>query len=75
MTEKHVSVMQNMYEGCTTVVKYAVELTKWFNEKVGLRQGSALRPFLFAMIMDRLTNKIDDESPWTTMLADDICFM
>jgi hypothetical protein len=38
---------------------------------VGLHQGSALSPFLFAMVMDRLTDKVRHESPWNKMFADD----
>lgn len=39
--------------------------------EVGLYQGSALRPF-FAMVMDRLTDEVRQESSWTVMFADDI---
>ena len=40
--------------------------------KVGLHQGSALSPCLFAMLMDRMTDEIREEAPWTMMFADDI---
>ena len=29
-------------------------------------------PFLFAMVMDRMTDDIREEAPWTIMFADDI---
>ena len=40
--------------------------------EVGQHQGSALIPCLFATMMDRMTDDIREESPWTMMLADDI---
>ena len=40
--------------------------------KVGLHQGSTLNPCLFAMVMDRMTDDIREEAPWTMMFADDI---
>ena len=43
-----------------------------FKVEVGLHQGSALSPFLFAMMMDRLTDEVRQESQWTMMFADDI---
>ena len=72
IVEKYVQLVQNMYEGCETVVRCAVETTESFKVKVGLHQGSALSPFLFAVIMDRLTDEVRKEPPWTMLFADDI---
>ncbi|KAI5621396.1 gastrula zinc finger protein XlCGF28.1-like, partial [Silurus asotus] len=72
VSEKYVRVVQDMYEGSVTAVKCAVGTTDWFRVKVGLHQGSALSPFLFAVVMDRLTDEVSQESPWTMMFADDI---
>ena len=54
------------------MVRCAVGVTEEFKVEVGLHQGSALSPFLFAMVMDRLTDEVRQESPWTMMFADDI---
>ncbi len=40
--------------------------------EVGLHQGSALSPFLFPGVMDKLTDEIRQESPRTIMFADDV---
>ena len=72
IVEKYVQLVQNMYEGSETVVRCAVGTTKSFKVKVGLHQGSALSPFLFAVIMDRLTDEVRREPPWTMLFADDI---
>ena len=61
-----------MYEGSETVVRCAVGTTESFKVKVGLHQGSALSLFLFAVIMDRLTDKVRREPPRTMLFADDI---
>ena len=72
VSEKYVEVVQDMYEGSSTVVRCAVGMTEGFGVQVGLHQGSALSPFLFAIVMDRLTDEVRQESPWTMMFADDI---
>ncbi|KAF7658937.1 hypothetical protein LDENG_00005840 [Lucifuga dentata] len=72
VAEKYVRVVQDMYESCKTVVRCAVGVTEEFKVEVGLHQGSALSPFLFAVVMDRLTDEVRQESPWTMMFADDI---
>ena len=48
---------------CAEVV---TEEFKW------LYQGSTLSPFLFAMVIDRLTDEVKQESPLAMMFADDI---
>ncbi|KAK3506625.1 hypothetical protein QTP70_011141 [Hemibagrus guttatus] len=72
VAEKYVRVVQDMYERSRTVVRCAVGQTEEFNVKVGLHQGSALSPFLFAIVMDQLSEEVRQESPWTMMFADDI---
>ena len=72
IVKKYVQLVQDMYEGSETVVKCAVGTAESFKVKVGLHQGSALSPFLFAMIIDRLTDEARREPPWTMLFADDI---
>ncbi|KAK3552112.1 hypothetical protein QTP86_000748 [Hemibagrus guttatus] len=72
VAEKYVRVVQDMYKRSRTVVRCAVGQTEEFNVEVGLHQGSALSPFLFAIVMDQLSEEVRQESPWTMMFADDI---
>ncbi|KAK3517823.1 hypothetical protein QTP70_018978, partial [Hemibagrus guttatus] len=72
VAEKYVRVVQDMYERSRTVVRCAVGQTEEFNVEVGLHQGSALSPFLFAIVMDQLSEEVRQESPWTMIFADDI---
>ncbi|KAK3506762.1 hypothetical protein QTP70_023935 [Hemibagrus guttatus] len=72
VAEKYVRVVQDMYERSRTVVRCAVGQTEEFKVEVGLHQGSALSPFLFAIVMDQLSEEVRQESPWTMMFAEDI---
>ncbi|KAK3542854.1 hypothetical protein QTP70_005434 [Hemibagrus guttatus] len=72
VSEKYVRVVQDMYDWSRTVVRCAVGQTEEFKVEVGLHQGSALSPFLFAMVMDQLSEEVRQESPWTMKFADDI---
>ncbi|KAK3542091.1 hypothetical protein QTP86_013424 [Hemibagrus guttatus] len=72
VAEMYVRVVQDMYERSRTVVRCAVGQTEEFKLEVGLHQGSALSPFLFAIVMDQLSEEVRQESPWTMMFADDI---
>ncbi|KAK3509068.1 hypothetical protein QTP70_020206 [Hemibagrus guttatus] len=72
VAEKYVRVVQDMYERSRTVVRCAVGQTEEFKVEVGLHQGSALSPFLFAIVMDQLSEEVRQESPWTMMSANKI---
>ena len=72
LAEKYVRIVQDMYDDSITAVRCAVGVTEGFEVKVGLHQGSALSPCLFAMVMDRITDDIREEAPWTMMFADAI---
>ena len=72
LAEKCVRIVQDMYDDSKTAVRCAVGVIEGFEVKVGLHQGSALSPCLFAMVMDRMTDDIREEAPWTMMFADDI---
>ena len=62
VAEKYRAV-QDMYDGIVTVMRCAVGVTDGFTAEVRLHQGSALSPFLFAMVTDRLTDEIRQDSP------------
>ena len=66
LAEKYVKIVQDMYDSSTTAVMCAVGVTEGFEVNVGLHQGSALSPCLFAMVVD----EIREEAPWTMMFAD-----
>ncbi|GKG50351.1 retrovirus-related pol polyprotein LINE-1, partial [Tanacetum coccineum] len=37
-----------------------------------LHQGSAINPYLFALILDELSREIQEDIPWCLIFADDI---
>ena len=72
MAEKYIRLVQDMYRNNMTTVRSAAGMTKGFTVKVGLYQGLALSPFLFAIVIDRLTDEVRQETLWTMLFADDI---
>ena len=63
IVEKYVQLVQDMYEESETVVRCAVGTIESCKVKVVLYRGLALSPFLFAMIMDRLTDEVRRKPP------------
>ena len=61
-----------MYDNVTSHVNCCVGATDDFNIKVGLHQGSSLSPYLFDLIMDVISESIQDQAPWAMLFADDI---
>ena len=69
-SECYIRIIKDMYDGATTTVRSAAGLTEEFKVGVQLHQGSALIPFLCAIIMDKLTESIRKDAPWDMLFAD-----
>ncbi|KAL6548523.1 hypothetical protein OROGR_008944 [Orobanche gracilis] len=69
---KYIDIIKDMYEGASRSVRTNVGRTEEFPIKIGVHQGSALSPFLFAIVIDELTREIQNDVPWCMMFADDI---
>ena len=67
-----VRLVQDMYKSSVTVVRCTVGVTDGSKMEVEVCQGSARRPFLFSLVMDRLTNEVGQEYPVMMIFADDI---
>ena len=72
LVKKYVQLVQDMYEKSKTMMRCAVGTTESFKVKIRLNHGSVLSPFLFAVLMDKLMDKVRREPQRTMLLADDI---
>ena len=59
------------YPDCKTVVRAIERQSRVLETGVGLHQGSALSPLLFAVIMDILSEHLRAENLWELLFADD----
>ncbi|KAL6521651.1 hypothetical protein OROGR_018220 [Orobanche gracilis] len=64
--------IQDMYSQARTCVRTPVGDTPYFPVEVGLHQGSAVDPFLFALIPDVISRGIQDGVLWCMLFVDDI---
>jgi len=69
---KYVTLIKDMYNNVVTSVRTNDGNTDYFPIKIGLHQGSALSPYLFALVMDEVTRNIQGDIPWCMLFADDV---
>jgi len=67
-----VSAVLSMYIGAKTVVRTVYGNSKGFEVKVGMHQGSALRPLLFVIVMEAISRELRVALPWELLYADDL---
>jgi len=67
-----VTLIKDMYNNVVTSVRTNDGNTDYFSIKIGLHQGSALSPYLFALVMDEVTRNIQGDIPWCMLFADDV---
>ena len=67
-----VNWVMSLYKGCKTAVSVDGELSSSFPVKIGILQRSALRPLLFVMVMDVLTEDVSDGSLMELLYTGDL---
>ena len=69
---KYITLIKDMYNNVVTSVRTSDGDTDDFPIRIGLHQGSALSPYLFALVMDEVTRGIQGDIPWCMLFADDV---
>jgi hypothetical protein len=72
VSTKYITLIKDMYDNVVTSVQTSDRDTNDFPINIGLHQGSALRPYLFALVMDEVIRDIQGGIPWCTLFADDV---
>jgi hypothetical protein len=61
-----------MYTNIVICVRACDGESDAFHIKIGLHQGSALRPYIFTLVMDEITKDKQADIPWCMLFADDV---
>jgi hypothetical protein len=69
---KYVTLSKDMYDKVVTSVRTTDGNTNAFPINIGLHQGLALSPYLFALVIDEVTRNIQGDIPWCMLFVDDV---
>jgi hypothetical protein len=72
VSSKCITLVKDMYNNVVTSVQTSDRDTNDFPLNIGLHQGSALSPYLFALVMDEVTRDIQGDIPWCMLFADHV---
>ena len=70
-----VKVVMSLYEGSMTKVKVGSEFSEEFYVVIGVHQGSVLSPWLFAIVVDVVTENTREGLMKEVLYADDLVLM
>lgn len=70
--ESYISKIADMYENVTTKVRCPAGTSEEFEVRVGVHQGSALSPLLFNIVLNCLTEQLQQPAPANILYADDV---
>ncbi|KAH1255661.1 Retrovirus-related Pol polyprotein from type-2 retrotransposable element R2DM [Glycine max] len=71
----YIRAIQDMYDRVSTSVRTQGGESDDFPITIGLHQGSTLSPYLFTLILDVLTEQIQEIAPRCMLFADDIVLL
>jgi hypothetical protein len=72
VSTKYITLIKDMYDNVMTSVRTSDRDTNDFPINIELHQGSALSPYLFALVMDEVTREIQGGILWCMLFADDV---
>jgi hypothetical protein len=72
VSTKYITLIEDMYDNVVTSVRTSDGDTNDFPINIGPHQGSALSPYLFVLVMDKVTRDIQGGIPWCMLFADDV---
>jgi hypothetical protein len=75
VSTKYIALIKDMYDDVVTSVRTSDEGTNDFLINIGLHQGSALSPYLFALVIDEVTRDIQGGVPWYMLFGDDVALV
>jgi hypothetical protein len=75
VSSKYITLIKNMYDNVVTIVRTSDGDTNDFPINIGLHQGSALSPYLFALVINEVTRDIQGGIPWCMLFADNVVLM
>jgi hypothetical protein len=75
ISTKYIILIKDMYDNVVTSIRISDRDTNDFLINIGLHQGSALSPYLFALVMDEATRDIQSGIPWCMFFIDDVVLM
>jgi hypothetical protein len=72
VSSKYITLIKDVYDNIVISVRISDGETNDFPINIGLHQGSALSPYLFALVMDGVTRDIQGDIPWCMLFTDDV---
>jgi hypothetical protein len=72
VASKYIILIKDMYDNVVTNIRTSDGDTNDFPINIGLHQGLALSPYLFALMMDEVIRDIQGGIPWCMLFTDDV---
>jgi hypothetical protein len=69
VSTKYITLIKDMYDNVVTSVRTSDED---FPINIGLHQGLAMSPYLFALVMDEVTRDVQGGIPWCMLFTNDV---